>query len=197
MITTIVLAAGEASRMGQPKQLMQLDGKSLVQRAVQTAQTVSDEIIVVTGAYADQIQENLSSEKVHFVHNPQWQTGMGSSIRAGIQQIMSVTPLPNAIIVMLCDQPLASPSLLEQLVTAYRHLGKTLVASVYHNTAGVPALFGEALFPELLQLDGRAGAKSIITRYASQIASVDFPEGIYDVDTPNDFARIKERLKGL
>lgn len=195
MITTLILAAGEASRMGQPKQLMQLKGKSLVQRAVQTAQSVSDEIIVVTGAYANQIQEHLSSEEVHFAHNPNWQTGMGSSIRTGIQQIMSFTPLPDATIVMLCDQPLVSPSLLKQLIAVYRRLGKTLVASAYHNTAGVPALFGEALFPELLKLDGNAGAKSIIARYASQVASVDFPEGIYDVDTPDDFACIKERLR--
>ncbi|MEM6842956.1 MAG: NTP transferase domain-containing protein [Bacteroidota bacterium] len=72
-------------------------------------------------------------------------------------------PLPNAAIVMPCDQPLVNQGLLEQLIATRRQLGKTLVASPYHDTVGVPILFGETLFPE----------------------------GVYDIDTPEDFAQIE------
>lgn len=194
MIATVILAAGEARRMGQPKQLMQLQGQSLVQRAVQTASAVSQEVIVVTGAYADVVQKNLHQASVTIIHNPDWASGMGSSIRAGVQQALYHSPAPEAIIILLCDQPLVSEKLLRQLIKMHQDPRKNLVASSYQNTVGVPALFGKALFPDLLALDNKGGAKQVIRQHQMETVTVDFPEGAYDVDTPEDFERIQRLL---
>ena len=194
MIVTVILAAGEARRMGQPKQLMQLQGQSLVQRAVQTAKSVSHEVVVVTGSYADAVQEDLRKAAVSVIHNPEWASGMGSSIRTGVQQVVVKNLVPEAIIIMLCDQPLVSEKLLRQLIQIHHNTGKNLVASSYQNTVGVPALFGQALFPNLLTLDSKGGAKQIIHQHKEYMATVDFPGGAYDVDTPEDFERIKHQL---
>jgi len=194
MIATIILVAGEARRMGQPKQLMQIQGQSLVQRAVHTARAVSEQVVVVTGAYQELVRKEVASLGVTTVHNSEWSSGMGSSIRTGIQKVLSFSPVPSATIIMLCDQPLVNQQLLQQLIKVHQETGKPLVASTYGNVLGVPALFAESLFPELLKLQGKIGAQKVIARYASEAASVDFPEGADDVDTPEDFALIRKRL---
>jgi molybdenum cofactor cytidylyltransferase len=197
MIATIILAAGEARRMGQPKQLMQIQGQSLVKRAVSTAQSVSDEVVVVTGAYQELVRKEVASLGVTTVHNSEWSSGMGSSIRTGIQKVMSFSSVPSGVIIMLCDQPLVNQQLLQQLIKVHQETSKPLVASTYGDVLGVPALFAESLFPELLKLQGKIGAQKIIALYAAEAASVDFPEGADDVDTPEDFARIKEGFANL
>ncbi len=191
MIPIIVLAAGEARRMGQPKQVMQFQGESLVQRAVQTAQSVSEKVVVVTGAHHTLVEKDVAHLDVMTAHNSDWLTGMGSSIKVGVQKALSFSLIPDAVIIMLCDQPFVSQSLLQQLVAVHQETDRKIVASAYRNTVGVPALFSQSLFPELLALDGQVGAKHIIPRFASQVVSVDFPEGIYDLDTPEDFDRMK------
>ena len=197
MIATIILAAGEARRMGQPKQLMQIQGQSLVQRAGRTAESVSEQVVVVTGAYHELVRKEVAPLGVTIVHNSEWSSGMGSSIRTGIQKVMTLSLIPNAVIIMLCDQPLVNDQLLKQLIKVHKETNKPLVASTYRNVLGVPALFAESLFPELLKLQGKVGAQKVIARYASQAASVDFPEGADDVDTPEDFARMKNRFTNL
>lgn len=197
MIATIILAAGEARRMGQPKQLMQIQGQSMVQRAVRTAQSVSEKVVVVTGAYHELVQKEIAQLDVLVAHNSEWPSGMGSSIRTGIQKIMSFSSVPSAVIIMLCDQPLVDQQLLKQLIKVHQETNKLLVASIYGRVLGVPALFAESLFPDLLKLQGKIGAQKVIACYASQAASVDFPEGTDDVDTLEDFDRIKERFMNL
>lgn len=194
MIATIILAAGEARRMGQPKQLMQIQGQSLVQRAVRTAQSVSEKVVVVTGAYHELVQKEIAQLDVLVAHNSEWPSGMGSSIRTGTQKIISFASVPSAVIIMLCDQPLVDQQLLRQLIKVYQETDKPLVASAYRDVIGVPALFAESLFSDLLKLQGKIGAQKVIARYASQAASVDFPEGTDDVDTPEDFDRIQKLL---
>ncbi len=197
MIPIIILAAGEASRMSQPKQLMRLQGQSLIGRAVQTAQSVSEKVVVVTGAHHKLVEKDIAHLDVMTAHNSNWRTGMGSSIRVGIQNILICASNCNAIIIMLCDQPFVSPSLLRQLIALQQQTDKTIIASAYRGTVGVPALFDKSLFFELTALDGQVGAKHIMSRFASQVTSVDFAEGIYDVDTPEDFNRIKEIFTNL
>ncbi|MEM9671510.1 MAG: nucleotidyltransferase family protein [Bacteroidota bacterium] len=194
MITTIILAAGEARRMGQPKQLMQIQDQSLVERAVRTAQSVSEWVVVVTGAYQEQVRKEVAPLGVITVHNSQWASGMGSSISTGIQKAMSFSSVPGAVIIMLCDQPLVDEELLKQLIKVHKDTRKPLVASAYRDVLGVPAVFAEPLFRELLKLQGKIGAQKVIARYASEAASVDFPQGSDDVDTPEDYARVQKLL---
>ena len=194
MVAVVILAAGEASRMGQPKQLMRLQGQTLVQRTIQTARLVSQEIVVVTGAHYKLVQKEVERLPVAVAHNAAWSSGMGSSISAGVSRVKELHPAARAVIVMLCDQPLVNEAILEELLAEHRRSGKEVVASTYEGVVGVPALFGESLLSELIMLDGEIGAQKLIARHTSQLAMVNFSEGIIDVDTPEDFARLQDRF---
>ena len=189
----IVLAAGSASRMGQPKQLLKIGSQSLVQRAVQTALSATcHPVVVVTGAYANEVQQSVRGLSVTCVHNTVWKEGMGSSIRCGVSTAVDISPATEAIIILLCDQPLVSPYLLQQLIATYRSTQQPLVASAYGDTRGVPALFHRSLFPALLNVSGATGARKLIRQYQEGVATVSFPEGMYDVDTPEDYEKMKK-----
>ena len=196
-IATMILAAGEASRMGQPKQLLKIGKQNLVQRMVQTVLAAHcRRVIVVTGAYADQVQPTISNTSALCVHNPDWEEGMGSSIRRGIQAIIDTHPDTEAAIVLLCDQPLITPQLLRKLAITYLITRQGMVVSAYDGIQGVPALFRAQLFPALLRLSGASGARAFIQEYEGGVVPVPFSEGKYDIDTPEDYERIK-RIIGL
>ncbi len=194
-IAAIVLAAGQASRMGQPKQLLEIGSQSLVQRAAQTALSAACyPVVVVTGAYADEVKQSVRRLSVICVHNTAWNEGMGSSIRCGLDNVARVSPATEAVIIMVCDQPMVSPKLLQRLIMAYTNTQQPLVASAYGDTQGVPALFHRSLFPALLNVSGPTGARKLIRQHREEMATVSFPEGAYDVDTPEEYERMKKMI---
>jgi molybdenum cofactor cytidylyltransferase len=144
-------------------------------------------IVVVLGANRDCIKLEISDLPLHIVENDQWSEGMGSSIRAGVKQIAQINQQLDAVVVMLCDQPLVTASRLNQLIEAYQINRSQVIASAYTNTLGVPALFSRARFPELLSLTANVGAKYLIQHYRDQVYAVPFPEGAIDLDTPDDY----------
>jgi molybdenum cofactor cytidylyltransferase len=139
------------------------------------------------GASGDKIQAEVSDLPVQIVTNPEWQTGMGSSIRTGIQALVDRHPAVEAAILLLCDQPFVSPQIIWQLRSIYDATHQSIVASSYQNTLGVPALFDRHLFSELLELDRLEGAKTVIKRYLDTVETIDFPQGSIDIDTPQDY----------
>jgi molybdenum cofactor cytidylyltransferase len=185
----IVLAAGASTRMGQPKQLLNFQGKPLLRHVVEIAiASPCQPIVVVLGANAAAIQPTLQSLPIHLINNPHWSDGMGRSIRCSIQSLSSfLNPIDSAILTV-CDQPFISVSLIDQLIQVYRSSQTPIVASAYSDTLGVPALFDRQLFPELLALDSAGGAKSIIQRHGA--IGVAFPEGRIDLDTPEEYDRL-------
>jgi molybdenum cofactor cytidylyltransferase len=190
-IAAILLAAGASTRMGRPKQLLPFRGRSLLVHAAETAiASGCHPIIVVLGAYLDRIRGDLETLPVHVAENPDWETGMGSSVRTGIQSLMAAAPDIEAAILLLCDRPFVSVRSIHRLVAAYRSTDRPIVASGYNETIGVPALFHQTLFPELLRLQGMQGAKSVIERYPAQIVPIEFPQEAIDLDTPEDYSRI-------
>ena len=194
-IATVILAAGEASRMGQPKQLLPIGPQNLVQRALQTVQTAQcHRNVVVTGAYADLVQPTISKAAATCVYNPAWKEGMGSSIRTGVNAVLATYPDTEALIILLCDQPMVSPQLLRKLVVTHVITRHAMVVSEYSGVQGVPALFHHTLFPALLQLPGDTGARAFIQQYSGGVAAVPFSEGKYDIDTPEDYHRMKQLL---
>ena len=194
-VAIVVLAAGEASRMGQPKQLLKIGPQSLVQRVIQMALAASCcPVVVITGAYADQVQQAVDGLPVTCIHNAAWKKGMGTSIRTGVLAVLDAHPDTEALIILLCDQPLVSPQLLRQLIATHTVTQQALVVSVYGGIRGVPALFHRSLFPLLLSLTGVMGARKLIEQRQEALATVPFPEGIYDVDTPADYEQIKQLL---
>ncbi|MEK6476505.1 nucleotidyltransferase family protein [Catalinimonas sp. 4WD22] len=192
----VILAAGESSRMGQPKQLLQINGKSLLRHAVEEAiDSDLGPVIVVLGAFAEQIKEALPALEIKIVHNPDWQQGMGTSIQKGIQEVQKEYDYSQGAILMLSDQPYVNTILLNKLLQTHLHTQKPIVASTYQDTLGVPAYFHHSYFPFLSQLEGSIGARKLIQQHKAQVASVDFPSGRFDVDTPEDYKKTKEKIE--
>ncbi len=193
----MVLAAGSSSRLGSPKQILSFRGTSLLRRSVTAALDAGCfPVVVVTGAYADLSRRELEGLGVREVLNPRWETGMASSICAGLEGLDLPVDLDiEAAIFLLCDQPHVTAGVLSGLADSYRATGKPVVASVYGGSGGsfgVPALFSRSIFAELAGLEGGAGAKQVIQRYASQACFVPFPGGEVDVDTREDVSRLME-----
>jgi molybdenum cofactor cytidylyltransferase len=188
-VGAVVLAAGASSRMGSPKQTLRYRGESLLRRAALAALGAGCRpVIVVTGAHAELSRRELEGLDVREVFNPLWETGMASSIRAGVEALISADPA--AAVLLLCDQPHVTADVISRLVGARRATGSPLVASAYGGGFGAPALFGRTLFAELTRLEGAAGAKQVIKRHASEAHFLPFPSGEVDVDTPDDFSRL-------
>jgi molybdenum cofactor cytidylyltransferase len=93
----------------------------------------------------------------------------------------------DGVVMMLCDQPFVTPELIDRLVERRRQTRKSIVATDYHRTYGVPALFASELFPELAGLTGDYGARRIIQKHGYDAASVLFTDAAIDVDTPRDY----------
>jgi molybdenum cofactor cytidylyltransferase len=192
-VGAVVLAAGSSSRMGSPKQTLQFRGKSLLRRAALAALGAGCfPVIVVTGAHSELSRRELDGLDVREVLNAHWETGMASSIRAGVEGLISADPDATAAVLLLCDQPHVTIDVISGLVAAHRVTGRTVVASTYGGSFGVPALFSRMLFAELMQLAGMSGAKEVIKRHASEAHFLPFPCGEVDVDTPYDFAHLIE-----
>lgn len=191
-IAVVLLAAGASSRMGQPKQLLLFQGKSLLRHAAETAlATPFRPVIVVLGANADLLRPELDGLDVSIVFNPHWQQGMGTSARVAAENVSALGPPPSALIFMLCDQPLVTPELLQTLAQTRQAGRKPIVACEYEGVPGVPALFGRSLFPALRYLDGAMGAKQIFAAHPGKIKTIPFPQGAVDVDTPEDYKRLE------
>jgi molybdenum cofactor cytidylyltransferase len=192
--SAVILAAGSSSRMGIPKQTLQFRGKSLLRRAALAALGAGcSPVVVVTGAHSEQSRREFEGLAVREALNADWETGMASSIRAGVEGLLSANPDALAAVLLLCDQPHVTADVISGLVAAHRATGSAIVASTYGGSFGVPALFGRALFGELARLEGVAGAKQVIKRYASEAHFLPFRGGEVDVDTPDDFSRLMTR----
>lgn len=184
----IILAAGASSRLGQPKQLLPYVDNTLLHHSIQVAiDSMADTVIVVLGAHAEQIEKEIDSHLTSIVVNHNWQEGMASSIKCGINALIETIPQTESAILMLCDQPHVTTTLLNNLITTHHKTGKAIVASSYNNTAGAPALFHKSIFPELLQLNGDVGARAIIKQRSNDVEVIEFPKGNIDIDTWTDF----------
>jgi molybdenum cofactor cytidylyltransferase len=184
----ILLAAGNSTRMGSAKQMLDFRGKPLLRHAVECALSSGcDPVVVVLGANQREIRGVLDELPVEIVVNERWPEGMGTSIQAGLRALEN-RQLSGAILA-LCDQPFVSPGLLSGLVARHFASGKRIVASQYAGTAGVPVFFACEIFPLLMALNPDQGCKGIILGHPSDVLLVDCPEGAMDIDTPEDYAR--------
>ncbi|MGS2761125.1 nucleotidyltransferase family protein [Sinomicrobium sp. M5D2P9] len=195
----IILAAGSSSRLGQPKQLLEYKGKTLLQHAVDEALgTGTEHIVVILGASAGIIKSGIKGNKVIFLENPEYEKGMASGISLGTEYLVKKTGnKTDAILIMLCDQPFVNSGLLTALLKKREETGAAVVASWYKDNKGVPAVFHRSIFPELKDLTGEQGAKGIIRKYENRTETVEFPLGHIDIDTMEDYHRWIEDDKKL
>ena len=193
-VGAIVLAAGSSSRMGSPKQILRYRGESLLRRAALAALGAGCRpVIVVTGANAELSRRELDGLVVQEVFNTCWETGMASSVRAGVEELISADTGAEAAVLLLCDQPHVTADIISGLITAHRSTKSPVVASTYDGSFGVPVLFDRTLFAELTRLEGVSGAKEVIRRHAAEAHFLPFQGGEVDVDTPDDFSRLSAR----
>ncbi|MEY2488355.1 MAG: molybdenum cofactor cytidylyltransferase [Verrucomicrobiota bacterium] len=187
-VGAIILAAGGSSRFGQAKQLLSFHGESLVRRAVRGAIEADCACVaVVTGEARDRIENELRETSAVIIENPEWQRGLGSSIRCGLRHLVSSSLELDAIVLLACDQPFVDASIIKSLIAQWENSRKPIVASSYAGTLGVPALFDRSCFEALLALPDGSGAKSLIESRAADVARIEFEKGAIDIDTPGDF----------
>lgn len=193
-VGAIVLAAGASTRMGTPKQLLDYRGQPLLLHTVQALlESPAWPVIVVLGAFAEQIRPVLARLPVLTVETPAWPEGMAASIRTGITTLQQFSRTMEAALIALCDQPAFSPPVVTQLIAAQRNSRCSIVAARYGGRHGVPALFLKQHFAALAALTGEQGARNLLTGEISPVAHVDLPELAFDLDTPADYAALQPR----
>lgn len=175
--------------MGTPKQLLELDGKPLLVRAVEAAlASPAWPVIVVLGAHAERIRPVLARLPVLITENPAWAEGMAASIRAGVTTLQQFSRHLDAALIALCDQPAFSADTIAQLLATQRTSGRSIVAARYAGRHGAPALFLREHFSSLTSLTGEEGARELLNGDPARIASVELPALALDLDTPADVA---------
>jgi len=188
-VALLLLAAGVSARMGRPKQLLPYRGRTLLRHAAETAvATGCSPLVLVTGALHEALAAEVADLPFQIVHNPAWETGMASSIQAGLAA--AALAQPSGYLIMLADQPFVTPDLLRQLVAQQQATQAPVVAAAYGSTLGVPAVFASALLPRLQQLHGAQGAGRLIASLGSTAGQLPFPAAALDVDTPEQYAQL-------
>lgn len=192
MIAGILLAAGLSRRMGRAKLLLPLDGRPVVRHAVEGLLAAGVEpLSAVVGPDGDAVAAALADLRVQIVVNPHPEAGQASSLIAGIA---ALPPGTEAVLVALGDQPFVPADVIRELIYALRGSDKVIAAPRYRDGLGNPVLFRAAVFPELLALGGDRGARAVVERDEARVALVEvdrpMPE---DVDTPDDYARLRSR----
>ena len=174
--------------MGQSKQLLEIDGEQLLLKSTRVAlQSEAEKIIVVLGANEMAHRKTIEHLPVEIIANPDWETGMGSSLKKGLRQLLQVVPQLKAALVMVCDQPFLTTEHINKLIQTFTSTNSLIVASHYSGSAGVPALFEKSLFEKLLSVEDESGAKKIIQQHKAEIQTIDFLQGAIDLDTPDDY----------
>ena len=188
----IILAAGRSSRMqeGHHKLLLPLGQQSVVAHVVAvTLASQAHPHVVVTGYRTDEVHESLTQyvSSLIFTENPLYREGMSTSIRAGIRtlQASSTFQTIDSALIILGDQPLITPQMLDTLIDAKRRTGKPIVASLYNGKRMSPTLFDKSLFPELLEITGDEGGRAVLERHRSEMKEVEHgnESASIDVDT--------------
>lgn len=194
-VAAAILAAGNSSRLGEPKQLADFEGRTLLEHAVSAARGAGcSPIVVVAGAH---VNLRVGESGVEFVQNDSWERGLGTTIRKAIDHVLQRHPEAEAVLLMTCDQPLVRAESLRRLVEAQEASDKGIIAAEYADTSGVPALFLRTHFQGLLALADEDGAKKYILSHATDVGRVPLPEAAEDIDTPAQLARLRRGQDGL
>jgi len=195
-ISVIILAAGAASRMGSPKQILHFKNTTFLDHAISKAKaSKATNVCCVLGANLKVVKAAVKNTSVSFVENLNWKEGLSSSIVTGVNYITSLQKQPDGILVMLCDQPFLDTAYINLLIDTYTHSTKSIIASNYGAKNGVPAIFPKESFKMLLALKGDIGAKILLNSSVFNVVSVipDNLDVLKDIDTPNDYLKLKER----
>jgi molybdenum cofactor cytidylyltransferase len=184
-IAAVILAAGSSQRMQSRKQLLLIEGETMVHRALRTALEADfDFVIAAIKSGDEEITQALSGLDFEIapVENPQ--LGQSESIRAGLE--IAAKRGCDAILFMPCDLPLLTTKHLNALISHYKTGTSAIVASRYDGIVGTPLILDNSLWNELRELRGDIGARKIVSRHSDQTFLIDWEGGKFDLDTPAD-----------
>lgn len=192
-IGVVILAAGASTRLGEPKQLLEYGHKNLLQKTIDAAvESNVDPVILVLGANADQISHEIDKSGINVIVNTDWEEGMASSIKIGLNELLFISPETDAVILMVCDQPHISSELINDIINKQNETGNPIITCDYGEAFGPPALFHKSLFQELMHLKGDVGARKIIHQHSNEVATVLFTKGKIDIDTKEDYNALND-----
>lgn len=198
-VAGILLAAGDGTRLGQPKATVELGGITLAERGVRLLRDAgADPVLVVTGAVPVELPGTLS------VHNPQWASGMGSSLAVGLRALAGGAPGDGAgngvaaVVIALADQPLIGPEAVRRLVAAH-DAGATVAVAAYEGKPRNPVLIDRVHWATVLETaGGDTGARPFLRAHPDLVTLVECGDvgSADDIDTPEDLARVRAKLLG-
>jgi len=186
----VILAAGRSARMACPKLLLDWGGRPIICHVAEIARKAGlSDIVVVTGAYHDELSAVLSGEQVNLVYNSGWAEGeMLSSVQIGLK---SLPPGVSGAMVMLGDHPGVSVGTVRRLVSAFAEADKPIVIPEYRGRSGHPIIIHRLLWGEVFRLDVSVGLRQLMRRHTGEILRVSvFTDEIFrDIDTPDEYRR--------
>jgi len=187
-VFAIVLAAGSATRFGATKQLAEIDGKSLVGRAIEIANDVcQDRCVLVVGHNHQAVSAACRFAPGFMVVNEDYAAGLGTSLALAVKSIRHVA---GAVIVLLADQPRVTAQHVRALADSWSGSDNEIVATSFADTRGPPVLFPAACFDELAALIGDKGGRHLFDDDRFQLRTVTFEPASIDIDTPEDLTQI-------
>jgi molybdenum cofactor cytidylyltransferase len=195
-IAAIVLAAGRSTRMGAANKLLAaVAGRPMVAHVVEAAlASGARPVLIVTGHQASEVRAALARLDVLFVENPDYATGLSSSLKAGIK---AAPESAEGALVLLGDMPRISADHIDRLIAAFSaENSRCIVVPTHRGRRGNPVLWSSAFFAEMLQLEGDAGAKRLMAAHADDVREVDLgSDAIFaDVDTPEALAGLRAQV---
>lgn len=196
-IATIILAAGSASRMGKIKQLLPIpaEGITFLENAWQASiKSGATYTVCVLGAYSAEILDYGLPEGCYSITNPEWNSGMGSSIAKGIHYIIDNWKDIEGVVITLADQPNVTPYYINTLIATHKNNKNYIVATAYEKSIGVPALFPKAYFKNLLKLEAKEGAKKLLQVLKEKVIPIKPDFNNIDVDTPDDYENFTKKI---
>jgi molybdenum cofactor cytidylyltransferase len=188
----VVLAAGNSSRLGSPKQLLTIGNQTMIRNTIAQVTNLPDAppIIVVTGHIHDEIVAEVSDLTKCIIRNKNWALGIGSSIGFAVSEALNFLPELKGILFLVSDQPYIDTALIQRILEAATEKEQKIIASKYNDTLGIPAYFPAYYFKHLQNLDPSMGAKILIEEFGEDVCTVDFEMGGIDIDTPSDYENL-------
>jgi molybdenum cofactor cytidylyltransferase len=190
----IMLAAGGSTRLGRPKQFLEFEGKTLLRRAAEAmCASVCDPVIAVLGAEYEKAEAEITDLPLAMRRNEEWESGMSSSIKIGLKELLLIEPEIDAVVITLCDQPFVNAEMIDRLGEKFAEAKSQMVAAEYDGVAGVPALFSNDIFDALFRLEGDKGARDLLRDPNASVETIEINEAAIDIDNPDDVDRLKPR----
>lgn len=191
-VAGILLAAGSSSRLGQPKQLLDFNGRPLIRHiAEQALASRLASLTVVVGHRAGEVAAALDGLDLTLVENPLYAQGQSTSLKAGI---LALSRDRAAAMVLLVDQPFVDTHLIDRLIGLYEESGALIVAPRFAGRRGNPVLFDRSLLPEILTVLGDTGAREVIARHRERLATLELADDrpFLDIDTWDDYQELTQ-----